>query len=313
MKKFLITTVCLLLSVWVKAYKYDFAVNGIYYSINSMETMEVEVVSGEKKYVGNIIIPETVSFREKTFRVIGVGAKAFNGCAITAVSLPNGMRYVDNWSFQNCRNLKTIELPSSLVGIGVSAFKNSGISNIIIPDMVTEILDSAFVNCTAVKSITIGKSLKPDGLPSTSFIGCNNVEELVIGDSKKELEIKCHSKFVDADDNFTFGAFTKLKKLYVGRELEAQYGTYIFSEKATIEHLELGRFVRYFLPWNMDFKTVTVHRKVPFISDPNYRKQGDFTSKTKMNAVLYVPEGCVELYKEAELWKDFWTIKEIGE
>ncbi len=307
----IVAILSLLLSTYIQAY--DFKTNGIYYSINSMETLEVEVVHGEERYSGDIVIPEVVSFREKEFKVVGVGLKAFNGCSITTVSIPEGVRYVDNWSFQNCRNLRSIDLPESLTGIGRSAFKNSGLTEIIIPNQVTQILDSAFVNCTAAKSITIGKSLGTDGLPSTTFVGCRNVEVLIICDSKEELKIRCHSRWDKGNDNMTFGAFTKIKRLYVGRELDAEFGISLFPENIEIEHLELGRFVRYFLPWTMDLKKVTIHRKVPFVSDPSYRRQGDFTSQTKMNATLYVPEGCVDLYKEAELWREFWTIKEIGE
>lgn len=309
LKRTYISIVCLFLSIYAQAY--DFEVNGFYYSINSIETLEVEIVPGERKYSGSIVIPETVSFREKDFKVVGIGVKTFNGSDITSISIPEGVRYVNKWSFQNCRNLKSIELPNSLTGIGRSAFKNSGLTKIVIPDKVTQILDSAFVNCTAAKSITIGKSVKSDGLPSTTFIGCSNVEELIICDSKEKLEIKCHTRFMDNPENYTFGPFRKLKRVYVGRELKPDYNNHIFREDIEIEHLELGRYVRYFLPWTMELKQITVHRKVPFVSDPSYRRQGDFTSKTKMNAVLYVPEGCVDLYKKAELWKDFWTIKEI--
>ncbi len=308
-KKTFIAIVSLFLSNYIQAY--DFEVDGIYYSVNSMETLEVEVVPGDNKYSGNIVIPMTVSFREKEFKVVGIGTKSFKGCEVTSVSIPDGVRYVDSWSFQNCRNLKNIELPASLVGIGCSAFKNAGLTKIVIPNNVSQILDSAFVNCTAAKSITIGKSVKSDGLPSTTFVGCSNVEELIICDSKEELEIKCHTRFMDNPENYTFGPFRKLKRVYVGRELMPDYKNYIFREDIEIEHLELGRYVRYFWPWTMELKQITVHRKVPFVNDPSYRRQGDFTSKTKMNAVLYVPEGCVDLYKKAELWKDFWTIKEI--
>lgn len=311
LKRTYISIVCLFLSIYAQAY--DFEVNGFYYSINSIETLEVEIVPGERKYSGSIVIPETVSFREKDFKVVGIGVKTFNGCNITSISIPEGVRYVDNWSFQNCRNLKSIELPNSLTGIGRSAFKNSGLTKIVIPDKVTQILDSAFVNCTAAKSITIGKSVRTDGLPTATFIGCSNVEELIICDSKEELKIRCSNMWKNGQDNITFAPFKRLKRVYVGRELRAEYKTYIFPEDTQIDHLELGRYVRYFLPWTMDLKKVTIHRKVPFVSDPMYRRQGDFTTKTKMNAVLYVPKGCVELYKEAELWKDFWTIKEIGE
>ena len=30
-----------------------------------------------------------------------------------------------------------------------------------------------------------------------------------------------------------------------------------------------------------------------------------------MDAVLYVPNGCLEAYQKADVWKEFWEIKEF--
>ena len=39
----------------------------------------------------------------------------------------------------------------------------------------------------------------------------------------------------------------------------------------------------------------------------------EFASKVYRNATLYVPEGSLELYQAADVWKNFWSIKEIVE
>lgn len=42
---------------------------------------------------------------------------------------------------------------------------------------------------------------------------------------------------------------------------------------------------------------------------PQTIKRGTFASSTLVNAVLYVPSDCVDVYKSAEVWKDFNVVK----
>ena len=277
-----------------------------------MQTMEVEVLPGEKKYSGNINIPATVSYRDKVFKVVGIGYCAFKGCNITAISIPKGIKYVATWGFLNCKNLRSIELSDSLIGIGRSAFMNSGLTKIVIPDRVEQIQDSAFVNCTALKSVTIGTGLRySNEFCPTAFYNCVNVEELIIKDSKKDLAVAAHYVKEAKEWRPIFGSFINLKRVYLGRELsQGNLVEHPFPNSNKIKHLELGRYVTSWRNINSDLDVVIVHRKTPSVSDNPY--WGMFTNKTKMNGILYVPAGCVELYKNASGWKEFWTIKEIG-
>ena len=40
-------------------------------------------------------------------------------------------------------------------------------------------------------------------------------------------------------------------------------------------------------------------------------KNGTFTGKNYIDVILYVPTGCLEAYQNADVWKEFWEIKEF--
>ena len=174
------------LSISVSAY--DFEVDGIYYNITSMSDLEVEVtyksvtyVSGNSyrnnSYTGDIVIPSSVNYNNRTFTVTGIGRYAFGsggtesygsyydnyGCKITSISLPSSIKIISDLAFQNCRELSDIQLPPSLKTIGIKAFSNSTIGNIIIPDEVQVIEDYAFAGCPNLQYVVLGESVRTFG------------------------------------------------------------------------------------------------------------------------------------------------------
>ena len=73
-KLFLFSLLALLPSL--KTMAYDFEVDGIYYSLSENEAI---VSSGFDKK-GNFVILETVVYKEKTYLVAEIGARAFYSC-----------------------------------------------------------------------------------------------------------------------------------------------------------------------------------------------------------------------------------------
>ncbi len=63
----------------IKAYAYDFEVDGIYYSVLSLEDMTCKVVAGDEKYVGDIVIPAEVTYNTQQFTVTSIGENACKG------------------------------------------------------------------------------------------------------------------------------------------------------------------------------------------------------------------------------------------
>ncbi len=72
-------------------------------------------------YTGNISllsIPEQLD----GYPVVAIAERAFEGCGLTAVVLPEGVRYVGWFAFYGCKGLLHVTLPASLESIGYAVF-----------------------------------------------------------------------------------------------------------------------------------------------------------------------------------------------
>ncbi len=111
-------------------------------------------------YSGDIVIPETVEYRENTYIVTGIDASAFSGSkGLTSISIPNSVTYIGDHAFKDCSGLtSTIIIPDSVTSIGAYAFYGcTGLTSITIPKNVKEMGSGAFANCTNLKTIVVDK------------------------------------------------------------------------------------------------------------------------------------------------------------
>ena len=103
--KQLLTTIAVLLCS-VVAHAYDFVADGIYYNIISEENSTVNVTNrgyGDN-YSGDIVIPEKVVYKEKTYSVIAIAIDAFRECNnLTSVKIPNSVTAIGESAFRYCR------------------------------------------------------------------------------------------------------------------------------------------------------------------------------------------------------------------
>jgi len=101
---------------------------------------------------------------------------------VEEIILYEGVTFIANHAFGNCKNLKSIELPEELLTIGSGAFHScESLTSIVIPDSVMEIGGSAFRSCTSLFSIKL-----PPGLTRLSaemIANCTNLGELYIPES----------------------------------------------------------------------------------------------------------------------------------
>ena len=126
----------------------------------------------------SITIPSTVkSIGEDAFSgsgletfVIPNGIKkienhTFNGCThLKKITVPNTVTSIGEYAFAGCTALKTISLPRSLRTIGPEAFSGTGLRAITIPEGVTKLGTEPFNDCTHLKSISLPSTLKRMGL-----------------------------------------------------------------------------------------------------------------------------------------------------
>ena len=131
-----------------------FTVSNINYKVTSPTTVEV---ASNVDFVGDAIIPSSVTNASITYEVTGIGGNAFFSCTnLSSIILPESINKISFAAFWSCYNLKSINLPKSLTTIGQDAFYScTGLTSVTIPNTVTSIGDYAFANCSSLTSVIV--------------------------------------------------------------------------------------------------------------------------------------------------------------
>ena len=125
----------LLCTTWSLSRAYDFAKNGLYYSITDAEHRYIEV-SQHSDYLTltEIEVPETVTFLGETYTVTGIGDQAFSDCStLSSLSLPQTIQSIGDKAFFQCSSLHSIALPESLRRVGAYSFHKGGFTTLRLP------------------------------------------------------------------------------------------------------------------------------------------------------------------------------------
>ena len=178
------------LSIFIMAYARVSAnyliIDGIKYELSESEA-EVKTLTNFT-YSGDIVIPASVTYNEKTYSVTRIGSNAFDG------SFSSGYK-----------DITSITIPSSVTSIGTGAFRRCPITSFTIPGSVKNIGESAFQECSGLTSITIPSSVTSIGL--FAFSGCNSIETVTVEDGNTVYDSRngCNAIIETATNALTKG------------------------------------------------------------------------------------------------------------
>jgi len=143
------------------------------------------------EYQGNVVIPEEVTYMNRTRKVTSIEGRAFYDCkGLTSITIPNSVTSIGDYAFWKCFGLTSIAIGSGVTSIGNGAFDSCyGLTSVTIPNSVTSIGEHAFSNCYGLTSITIGSGVTSIG--NYAFIGCSGLKKVIV----KDIAAWCGIKF----------------------------------------------------------------------------------------------------------------------
>ena len=234
-----------------------------------------------------------------------------NGELLTDLIIPNSITGVKDYAFGGCQSLISVLIPEGITYIGKGAFEDcSNLDSITIPKSVTNIGGSAFDGTSWLAN-------QPDGM-----ININNML----------YKYKCHDS--ELPENASIEIPSGITKICGYAFYGYRYGEYNRIAYVCIPEsvTEIGASA---FAGCYNLTSITIPKSVTMIGD------GAFEACTKLNAItvlnttppllerdkegwervfysscyedatLYVPKGCVEVYRNADGWGDFVNIVEL--
>ena len=351
---------------------YDFEVDGIYYNFIPGTEDEVEV-TGEYEiytpvwdddeiiitlsdvypnpkvgyeddamcilpvsYEGDVVIPSTVTYSEKTYNVTRIGEYAFSDCwSLISVSIPNSIISIERQAFWGCITLASITIPNSVISIKDGAFISCNtLKSVTLSNSLISLGDNAFIYCQKLNSIEIPASVKNIG--SNVFTYC---------DGLTAINVDAENPYFTSEEGVLYNkAKTNLITLPLGKE-DTTFSIpnsvkiinrYAFSCNNKLTSIIIPNSVitigRYAFYNCSSISSITIPESVIMIEDNafsgcynlqtvevEWNNPSDVTlldspfSHWSNPSILIVPANTKHLYRNAPVWNSFKRIMVKGE
>ena len=294
MKKQLLLLAMILLPIVASADAVE--INGIWYDLDSSaKTAEVtNNPDNQSKYTGNVVIPESVIYKNVSYSVTSISKTAFfQSRSLTSVTIPNSVTSIGENTFQGCLGLTSVTIPNSVTNIGNDAFGGcSSLTSLTIPNSVTSIGKEAFRYCSGLTSFTIPNSVT--SIEMYTFLFCTGLTSVTIPNS------------VTSIGGAVFYGCSGLTSVTIPNSVTT-IGNEVFEECSGLTSVTIGSGVK-----TIGYETFASCSKLTDVyclaTDVPDTKANAFDASNIASATLHVPATSVDAYKAAEPWKNFKEI-----
>lgn len=111
---------------------------------------------------------------------------AFEYTALESITIPGLVKYIGEYTFAGCENLKKVTLPSKLKELQKSTFQwCRSLEEVVFPREMETVRLSAFEGCESIKTVDL-----PEGVTSIeegAFAGCKSLQSIYIPDSVVQI------------------------------------------------------------------------------------------------------------------------------
>ena len=245
-----------------------------------------------------------------------IGRNAFKGVEKESIEIPSSVVEIENGVFFGCGLRGTLVIPGSVKSIGKYAFTACrGIDSLVVEEGCEKIGTSAFSLCSSLRHVELPSTLKELGTGSDYvlvFDGCSLLEEIELpnenpsyycnGDviiEKSTLAVVAGCGLGHCQINKHLGEYSP-KKISKGAFWGMQYLTALWLP-GTIEEIEEGAFDD--CP---AIEFIYCANEIPPLLDKNFGLvNSSWHLPVQERAVLIVPEGSLDAYRNALGWKEF--------
>ena len=211
------------------------------------------------------------------------------GCSsLKSVTLPEGIKAIENYAFANCNSLSNINIPQSVQSIGSAAFDNCrSLTSVTIPEGITGISDFAFRQCSSLEEVHFPNSLTSIG--EGAFQDCA-IDSLDFPASLVSI------------GEYAFLRLLNLKELFIPDEVR-QIKSRAFEGCTALQKVTFGRKVSMIdtdaFKGDNRLTEITCNAVVPPLA------QSSTFSGVPDTATLIVPSQSIEEYAADEVWGRF--------
>ena len=178
----------------------------------------------------------------------------------------------------------------------------------------------------------MGNSLEV--VENSAFEGCNKLNKVIVPDIASWCEVSfgnpqsnpmyyCHNLFSDEDEevsylivpssvkkitNYAFYTCNSIKALTIGNSVDS-IGTMAFLNNSRIFSMYIPNSVSYFGPWAFE-QCDSIMYITSDMTNPCPLPANTFSSKVYNTALLLVPKGKVQVYRDTDYWSKFLYIEE---
>ena len=267
----------------VSTFAYDYHGDLLCYNILTDSTV---AVTGQSEYKTmpryeylpeNLVIPSEVTLQGKAYKVVSIDQWAFYACTmLKSVTIPSSVTFIGLSAFQYCENLVNVDIPTSVTTVEGSAFSyTKWYDNL--PD------GEVYINNTLYRY----KGTAPENTQIVVKDGTTRIAGFTFWNQSNIVSIELPQTLTDIEHG-AFEGCTQLSSILIPKNVTF-IGCSAFAECIGL----------------MEVICLAPTPPIAGVSANPSPSDWMFAGVDIANVRLYVPMESIELYRNADQWKDF--------